>query len=314
MTSLFFTYQTNDTVDQPRENMADSLQLDLIKVHDESNLLIPENISQSRPSIVRPAPQAPVAKLDDTLDPTLKITNIPVRKAAKNGTTVKHIESKTLFSPTPIHHNDTLWPSILLVLSILLVGFTKAFSSNRLNQITKSIFSIQAAQEVVREEKVFFHRANFSLFAVFIIVLSLFLESLITRNYVQTGFTMNRVQIAGIILGIYSIKFISLTVFSTIFSSTQLIGIYIYNTLIYNYLAAALLLPSMALIYFSPFNTTLLINYIIIPGLIIIFTYRILRLFLIGRENNFLNFYIILYICTLEILPLVVLGKIFIFK
>ena len=201
-----------------------------------------------------------------------------------------------------------------MLIAFGLLGFTKAFSTSRFNQIIKSLYSFHAAEEVVREEKVFFHRVNLSLFLLYLISILLLIVSVLIYKYsavISDGFY---IKIALFIMGAYVVKYIFTLVISTVFSRTDLSGTYTYNTLIYNYLFGFMLLPCLAFIYFSNISFELILNYIIIPCFVLTFLFRIFRLFMVGVQNNFFVLYIILYICTLEILPLVVLSKFFIFK
>jgi hypothetical protein len=201
-----------------------------------------------------------------------------------------------------------------LLIAFGLLGFIKAFSSSRFNQIIKSIFSFHAAEEVVREEKVFFHRVNLSLFLLYTISILLLIVSILIFNFsteISGGFY---IKIALFIVVAYIVKFTSTLVVSAVFSRTDLSETYTYNTLIFNYLFGVVLLPCLAFIYFSNIPFEAILNYVIIPCFAFTFIFRIFRLFMIGIQNNFFVLYIILYICTLEILPLVVLSKFFIFK
>ena len=110
----------------------------------------------------------------------------------------------------------------------------------------------------------------------------------------------------------YLLKFTSNAILGYLFSHEQMIPSYSYNVLLYNYLLGIVLIPSMALIYFSDFSSQAVLKYVILPLIVIVLIIRFLRFFVNGISNNVSFLYIILYICTLEILPLVVLGKFFI--
>src|SRR5690606_22380015 len=84
-----------------------------------------------------------------------------------------------LFEPTLRTNINTTWPSIVLTLATLLLAFTKAFGLTRFRQIYKSLFSFYAAHEITREERVFFHRVNFSLFIIYLTNISLLLYYLV---------------------------------------------------------------------------------------------------------------------------------------
>jgi hypothetical protein len=250
--------------------------------------------------------------IKDTVFKLNPIEQIPHRKVEKLNDNDASLTKQILFNPTSRLNINTTWPSIVLTFTILLLAFTKAFGLTRFRQIYKSLFSFYAAHEVTREERVFFHRVNFSLFVIYLSNISLLIYYL-TNTYKQeaaTSFLFPLILLLVIIA--YLVKFLSNAVLAYFFSHEQMIPSYSYNVLLYNYLLGIFLIPAMALIYFSNINDYSLLKFVIVPLLIIALIFRFVRFFVIGISNNLSIVYIILYICTLEILPLVVLGKFFI--
>lgn len=238
--------------------------------------------------------------------------NIPVRKIELQKK-IKTIEqSPVLFNPEIKPSINSAWPSIILTITLLLLAFTKAFGSNRIRQVYKSLFSYYSAHEVVREEKVFFHQVNFSLFLVYLLTISLLLYFVATYINPNNSSPLLYPAILGTVTVAYLIKFLFNSILGYLFDSSQHVPSYMYNVLLYNYLLGVILIPSLALVYFSDFQNFKILNFIILPIISIILLIRFIRFFAIGISNNISYLYIILYICTLEILPLVVLGKFFI--
>lgn len=294
--------------------------LELMKVEDSSGIqqkkkLVKKNITPSSPVIASVTTDTLIqdSVIIDTTSFTLGNTSaIPIRKAETTKKKKTVSEHKIEFEPTIKPQADSFWPTVALTVALLLLAITKAFGSKRFSQIYKSIFSTYSAYEVVREEKVFFHRVNFSLFFVYIFSISLFFYFLTSLN------TPNQVEpylfplILVVVFAAYMIKFGINSIVAFIMDQTQMIPYYSYNVLLYNYVLGIFLIPSLALIYFSDFHSLTVLKYVIIPLILIILLIRFIRFFAIGISNNISFLYIILYICTLEILPLVVLGKFFI--
>lgn len=308
-----WTYQQQDSLQS--EKPIDSVPLNLLEIEDESNLFIPKRIQRTIPRpqnhLVQSNFQSENKK--DTFNSELNITNMPVRKVQREFSVTK-TEEKILFDPIEKPELNKTVPTFLLLGLVFLLSIIKAFNSTRVNQIVKSWFSYYASQELTREEKVFFHRVNIGLFIVFFAVSVLLIDFLFFNHFLQSKIDVSYLKISFILASIYIVKTIGTVLFSTIFSLGNMLKLYFYNVLSYNYLFAVLSLPVLILIYFSPISSSTLIFYFILPFFTITFLMRIVRIFLIGKENNILNFYNILYICTLEILPLVVLSKIFVFK
>lgn len=248
----------------------------------------------------------------DTIYKLNTLEKIPFRKVDKEQNIDANSTKQVLFEPTLRTNINTTWPSIVLTLATLLLAFTKAFGLTRFRQIYKSLFSFYAAHEITREERVFFHRVNFSLFIIYLTNISLLLYYLVNtyKPESDTSFLFP-IILMGVVLA-YLIKFVSNAILAYVFSHEQMTPSYSYNVLLYNYLFGVFLIPALALIYFSNINDLSLLKFIIVPLILIVLTIRFIRFFVIGISNNISILYIILYICTLEILPLVVLGKFFI--
>lgn len=294
--------------------------LELLKVEDSSGVVVRKKKKKivAIPVVPNPIPNL-IAEtvvqdsvVQDSVVFELSNTNkIPIRKAVKQKTTTKE-PSKITFEPTLKYINNSTWPSIILTITLLLLAFTKAFGTNRIRQIYKSLFSYYSANEVVREEKVFFHQVNFSLFLVYLLTISLLLYFVTTAINSNNNYPFLYPSIFGLVALAYLIKFLFNSILAYLFDCAQYIPSYTYNVLLYNYLLGVILIPSLALIYFSDFSNNVMLNMVILPLICIVLLIRFIRFFAIGISNNFSYLYIFLYICTLEILPLVVLGKFFI--
>ena len=317
--NVSYTYQQKDSINKQVVDTTATKggSLQLLDVEDESALIIPVKRLKKYNSVVNNN-EVQNDTLQQVIDTNLYnkgFDNIPTRKVTTTTVTDKGKQEETLlYQPEVNNKTNTTWQTLLLLLAFGMLGFVKAFSSSRFNQIVKSIFSMHAAEEVVREEKVFFHRVNLSLFLLYIIGLLLLLTSILTLKSPTLITEWGYLKISLFIIAAYVVKFSTSYILSAIFSRTDLSATYTYNTLIYNYLFGVVLLPCLAFIYFSSIPFFSILNYFILPFFAFTFLLRLLRMIIVGRQNNFFVLYIILYICTLEILPLVVLSKFFIFK
>lgn len=310
--------QQNDSVNVVKKD-SNKPMLELMKVEDSSGLVVKK---KKTPQTAIATPVVQIVQNDTLVQDSIvtdsstfqlgNTTAIPIRKAIVTKKNTTAAETKIAFEPTLKKTTETFWPSVVLTTALLLLGFTKAFGAKRFTQIYKSLFSSYSAHEVVREEKVFFHRVNLMLFFVYVFIISLFIyfvSTLINPN------SYNALLFPIIMLGVivaYLVKFGANAILAFLFAQSPMVPYYSYNVLLYNYVLGILLLPSMALIYFSDFHSNAILMYVILPLIGLILLIRFIRFFAIGISNNLSILYIILYICTLEILPLVVLGKFFI--
>lgn len=247
------------------------------------------------------------------------IAKIPVRKTKikpKETLVEEVIVSNNEITPTPLNRKIEYWQTTVLIVLVLLVALSKSLNQTRFKQLVTSIFRFSMAQEVVREEKVFFHRANIWLTLVHIFTLSLLgLEFIkyqpsIIINYSINGFLL----IVVFVICIYLAKYLVSRILFFVFDIAGLANEYVFNVSLYNNLQGILLLPVLMLLYFTTLSSSSIMLYAALPVLSLSYLIRLIRISTAGINYRISYLYIFLYICTLEILPLVVLYWIFIHK
>jgi hypothetical protein len=115
--------------------------------------------------------------------------------------------------------------------------------------------------------------------------------------------------IFSLLLIIYTGKSFVFNILGFIFNSKQTVNEYITNIGIYNKILGVFLFPIIiAIPYISlQFKQPLMYIGIIAIGISLIF--RFLRAFQIAFKIKLSIFYLILYLCALEILPILIIGK-----
>lgn len=221
-----------------------------------------------------------------------------------------------LFNLTPITNSVDNWQVIVLVLTIALVGFTKAFNNSRFKQTMRGLFKYGVALEITREEKVFFHQSTILFTITHLLTTSLFIYQI--KEFINgVSLEINNlwlfILIIGFVITTYFVKYIFAQILFFILDNRSLAAEYIFNVSLYNNLLGVILIPVLAATYFSSLPFSLILLYISAPLILLIFILRLIRLYFIGISKGISYFYIFLYICSLEILPLVVLLRIFIF-
>lgn len=288
---------------QQQDSTQNSLPLELLEIEDEVVDLPKE---KPIPTYKKVKPKEP----EDTVMFEYTIEGIPVRSSPK-------VDKREIIEQTTVSFDGSVREeivsnvgSITLFLLVGMLGLMKVIYPTRFGQMVKSIISIQTSQELLREEKVFFHRSNVVLFVVFIVSAALVVKIIAFDSL----FDFSLPIIALILLGVYLVKFICSGFLFNILSTQKLTANYVFNVLIYNYLWAFLVLPTLFFYYYSQLGYEQFITYVIIPISVVVLLFRVIRVFTLARASGIFYLYNILYICTLEILPLVVLSKFFILK
>lgn len=219
----------------------------------------------------------------------------------------------------PIHSNPILregttlyWPSLLLFIVFALYVSIKVSAPKKIFKVFASVFSLQAAKQLLREDYKLNKRVSVFLSLGFLIVIAFLVY--ITNNYF--GLILEGVSplkqylfFITIITSVYVIKFIISYLLSLVILEEELGKEYAFNVFVFSQTIGVVLFPVVLCIQFSKYPAELFLY----PGLIICAGFFALRLFrgivISVLEQNVGILYIFLYLCALEILPVLVLIK-----
>ena len=107
----------------------------------------------------------------------------------------------------------------------------------------------------------------------------------------------------------YAVKSLIWRVLGFIFKIETITHVYIYNMYLYNRITGLLIFPFIVIIPYIDSYLSQYVVYTIISITLISYTAKIRRIFQIILEQNVPIYYFILYLCTLEFLPLLLLIK-----
>ena len=216
--------------------------------------------------------------------------------------------------PVAVSRETPDWLFFVLLLVIALLTWLKVFYQKNVRQIFEAFFSNTIANQIVRDENILVQRASVLLTITFNLAAALLLYLLSEIYdwqvpYAGSGFS-KFIIFALLISFAYTAKFIVLKLSGFLFRIDKAIATYIFNIfIINNVLGILLLLLVIGLAYLPPATTTYLIA---AAAMFVCFAYiyRFLRGLVIGFSyNSFSNVYLFLYLCALEIAPLIIIIK-----
>ena len=201
---------------------------------------------------------------------------------------------------------------ILLIGASTLLLFVYLLYFKKTLQLVQGVFSYGSSRQLQREGYSFFKFFSLALTAVYIICASIFFMDLNIRMRWIT-FQHNEWLLPAYLICL-SVLLLTKKIFSSVFSlflkNQKALNDYFFQYSFSIKTEGLLLLPVCLLLHYSAIPPVyLLFLGLLIPGLI--FVVRIMRTLLWGRaEYGFSIFHIVLYLCTVEIIPLVVFIKI----
>jgi hypothetical protein len=229
-------------------------------------------------------------------------------------TTVKTDEGKLGLSMREINHVNMDWLTILLLLVIVLLATVRVAYSKYIAHLFQSLVNYSTSFRMFREKNYTILHGAFRLDIIFYLTLSLFVYQVLgfigkERILVQTNFAFYGFTVLCVLL-YFLIKRIAYKVLGSIVESINETNEYLFNMDNYNRSLGLTLIPVVALINYYPAGNPAITVYL---GLFMVAIYY---LFLLQRGISILLrkpaslFYLFLYLCTLEILPLLLIYKV----
>jgi hypothetical protein len=222
----------------------------------------------------------------------------------------KHNLAPKHSGPMPINRPESDWITIVFLVCLIIFAWIQTSYSKRIIQIFRAVAQPHNINQLEREGNLFRERITLGLGFIYYAIVSIFVFQIFGEfRAVPEG--LNTLTFTGIIFSgllIYQLLKSALVyatglIFGTVESARQ----YQLNILIFNHIIGILLFPVSILAFYWN-NTLLLIAGIVIVSLLLL--YRLFRGVLTGLNNKGYNlFYLFLYLCTLEILPMLLLFK-----
>jgi len=230
----------------------------------------------------------------------------------------KSIFSSHLLKPSSIvikdkHIYNHTWTSGIIVLCFILFAFARYNYSKRINQIFKAFFANRFFNQLSREGGLFKERVSFILFITYIAALGLFIFQIYCyyNNIILSeliSFWMYIKILSGILI-FFLIKTFLYVLTGFIFGKAKETSDYLLNIFIFDQIMGVILLPIIVLTTFIH-NQYFIYMGVLIFGLLYLYKMYSGAIYAISVAK-ISPYYLFLYLCTLEILPILILAKIF---
>lgn len=224
-----------------------------------------------------------------------------------------HLLQTKSIKPQAINPNTQNWIAPLLLLLVLMVAILRVFYQKKFTLFFQAAFSKRYSNQLTREENVLTQGVSVILLMVYLFSFSLFLYFVL--NYYHITFYsedsfINYLAIVLFSVLFYSIKVILIKISGFIFNTLKDTSEYIfYQFLMFQFWGLLLSIICIVYLYGSyEINKTYLL-YTGFAILIFSFILRIIKSKEIASVKVYSPFYIFLYLCTLEILPVLILIK-----
>lgn len=233
-------------------------------------------------------------------------------KSQSNFIQVKPVKEIKMFERTHITNN---WVFFVLMFLVLVFIWIKVFYNKIFNYLYNSLVSYQLSLKMYNEKNALLKRVSFILDIIYHIIFSFFIyETFSFLNIKPLNLDSFSLYLFCLnILILFSItRYLVLKLFNKLFDTEYVMSEYVHNNFIINKVLGIALYPVIFAFYYLPEKYAVLMLLTGLALIVIGFFMKILRGYQIIIRKEILFYYLILYLCTLEILPLIIGYKVFI--
>jgi hypothetical protein len=198
-----------------------------------------------------------------------------------------------------------------LIISLCLIAYVQIYYSKRFKQVLQAFFGNRYMNILSKDGNIYRERISIPLVIVYLITFSLLIYLLLDQ-YIQQpifeleGLKLFSVIILGVILA-WFLKNMFINMIGILFKNQLILTDYLHTNFVFNMAIGVLLIPVIIIAIFLPSVEMIYAGVII---WLFVYLFRIIRqVFTSISYTKFSLFSRILYLCTFEIIPLLVLTK-----
>ncbi len=226
-------------------------------------------------------------------------------------TTAEVIKPEIILPEKKMSKDYPDWSIGIFIIALIIFATVRIFFNKYLNQLFSAVVSYPTASRLFRERSLNILHGSFRLEVLFYIILSYF----IFQAGIEFGFDYklstitNYFIILSGVLAYFAGKRILYYLVGFVSDNLPPTQEYLFNSNQYYRVLGLILLPVSLIINFASFSNMKIMFYIGIMLILIVYLLLLLRGIKILLMKHFSIYYLILYLCTLEILPLVFIYK-----
>lgn len=249
----------------------------------------------------------------------LSLSEMLVKPVSTNTATIdlfgKHQLSPQHAGPVvrSLHSPEWMFPIVILLIGAF--AWLRVFYNRYLGQMLFALVNVNLSNQIVRDENILLQRATVYLNVLFYLIGALFLYEISFRigwplTSLGTGF--NRYLFFVLLISaIYAGKFLVLKFCGWLFDMDRELTTYLFNIFIINNLLGLLLFPFTLLMIFNPGINGTWVFTLCMLVIALLYVFRLFRGIQIGLNTPGVSLlYLFLYLCSLEVVPLLILFRI----
>ena len=199
---------------------------------------------------------------------------------------------------------------VLILLSFFLIALLKGVYWKHAKLFYMGVFAQRYSNQYLREDNGFTERVNLLTFLLMCINYSLLIAKILDIKVLST------IILLICLVGLYFLlKALIIKLISILFKVQNLNRVAVFFSLLFDKTLAFILFPLLVILYFFSFDISKEVLLVASLLFLIIFSLKVFWLWKVGRKLFALSsLYIFLYICLVEICPLLLIAKRFFIK
>jgi len=218
-----------------------------------------------------------------------------------------------VFQGKKLLRNNPDWLVGVLIFCFILFATVRLIFNKYLSQLLQSATNYSTFTRLFRERYFNLFHASFRLDVVFNLIFSLYCYQFINTFKINFGLRQSiliYLVCLGVVIGYFTLKRIIYTLVGVLTESRSEVQEYLFSITVYNRVLGLFLLPVTTTIAFVPLTQvepTLYFGLLLIGIFYLLLLLRGAKIFL---KKHFSISYLILYLCTLEFLPIILIYNI----
>ena len=207
------------------------------------------------------------------------------------------------------------WIVGLLLFSLIIIAWVRQFYNKYLIGTISGGYDYKIAYKQFHDKNSLSQRVSLALFAIFVINSGVYIFQMLKLydvKLLETYSFFSLLIFSSIILALYLVKRITLGLIGTVTRTSDITDEYLHHIGLYNKILGLLLFPVIISIPFVPYDIAKILVKLTWFLWLIMFIMKIIRGTRIIMSKQFFVFYLILYFCALEILPVLIVYNFFI--
>lgn len=222
-----------------------------------------------------------------------------------------HTPKSMIWSERRLFKDAVTWQGVFMLLVFMLLVFSRVYYPRRFTQLFKGAFSNTAFMQLIREWYPWKNFLSYLFLLSYAFVLTLVVQLLMLDLGISDLLSISEFYdfaiLSGLVLFIIAGKYVTILFVSWLFNRLNAGFRYFSNQIVFSFIHTVAVFPFLLILVFSPSDWTLIVVLVV---LILLQLVRVVRSFIIGlNERGFHLLYLFLYLCALEIVPLLLLAN-----